>query len=156
MNNNKSQQNAQNADATSLSENAEKKGMGRTRAIIDWDKVDHLIVTGSNGVQVAANLGICADTLYRHVESEKGMTFAAYFQEKRSKGDSILHNTQYEVAVKTKNPSMLIWLGKQRLGQRDRDEEANINATITIIDARNNSAPQIPMQGIPGPSVDSD
>ena len=68
MNNNKSQQNAQNADATSLSENAEKKGMGRTRAIIDWDKVDHLIVTGSNGVQVAANLGICADTLYRHVE----------------------------------------------------------------------------------------
>ena len=39
--------------------------MGRKKIKIDWKKVDSALMAGSNGVQVAAMLGISFDTLSR-------------------------------------------------------------------------------------------
>jgi len=47
------------------------------------------------------------------------MTFAAYSQEKRAQGDDMLRVTQFSKAINEKDRGMLIWLGKQRLGQHD-------------------------------------
>ena len=90
---------------------------------IDWDKVDRLLEAGCNGEQVAARFGIHADTLYRRTEKDKGVSFAAYQRQKRANGDSLLAQKQMEVAMKG-DKTMLLWLGKQRLGQRDTPEVA--------------------------------
>lgn len=94
---------------------------GKPYKIIDWDKVDQLIIQGCNGVQVAAQLGISADTLYDRCQNEKNTHFPVYFQEKRAMGDSYIHQAQYQKALKEKNTTMLIWLGKQRCGQKDTE-----------------------------------
>lgn len=113
-----------------MSENDEKRGQGRPSAVIDWNKVEQMIILGANGVQVAASLGIHPDTLYLRCQSDLNTVFSVYYHEKREKGNLQLHATQFEVAVKTKNPSMLIWLGKQRLGQKDKDEESVTNPEL--------------------------
>lgn len=90
---------------------------------IDWNKVDQYLIGGSNGVQIAGKFGIHPDTLYDRCQQEKGVVFSAYAQEKRSCGDADLHLSQYLKAVKDKNTTMLIHLGKHRLGQKDHDDK---------------------------------
>ena len=99
---------------------------GRPNLTIDWEKVGQWIMGGAKAVEVAASLGCSPDTLYTRCKKDLQQDFTAFCQEKRSAGDRILHNTQFEVAVKNKNTSMLIWLGKQRLGQKDKDEEITV------------------------------
>ena len=113
-----------------------KSNAGRKQAIIDWDIVDELLEADANGVQIAAVLGIHADTLYRHVLSGKKIDFAAYSQQKRAKGDAHLLNAQYRKALDGKDNNMLIWLGKNRLNQRDdpKDQETCKPALMVYFD----------------------
>lgn len=92
--------------------------VGRPEIPIDWNKLDELLEQGCNGVQCAAVFGMHADTLCRRCFNEKGIIFTDYAAKKREKGNSSLHAAQYKVAVKGNVP-MLIWLGKQRLDQKD-------------------------------------
>lgn len=85
---------------------------------IDWDKVDEWLEYGCNGAEIAARLGVCADTLYDRTQSEKGVAFSLYAKEKRSKGDNMLREMQFKNARKG-NVTMQIWLGKQRLDQKE-------------------------------------
>lgn len=91
----------------------------RPRALIDWKLVDHLLAAGCNGKEIAAYLGIHWDTLYRRCISDNGLAFSYYAQDKKAIGDAILKTTQFDEASKNKNTSLLIWLGKCRLGQRE-------------------------------------
>lgn len=92
--------------------------MGHPPLEIDWHKVDMYLEADCNGTEVAASMGICVDTLYRRCEKEKGMTFAVYKQQKRAKGDLAIKLTQHKLALE-KDRGMLIWLGKNRLDQKD-------------------------------------
>lgn len=97
---------------------------GRPLKHIDWDVVDYYLKAGCNGAQIAAHLDIHADTLYIRVQTERGKGFSQYMAEKREAGNSQILGTQYKLALE-KDKTMLIWLGKQRLGQREdpkRDE----------------------------------
>lgn len=96
---------------------------GRPKAIIDWEKVSQLIMGGCNATQVAARLGIDRDTLYNRCQTDLFMDFSAYFQEKRESGNVNIHLAQYELAVKNKNATMLIWLGKQRCDQKEDEKK---------------------------------
>jgi hypothetical protein len=89
---------------------------------IDWEKIDSMFIAGCNIEQTAAALGCSRDCLYARCLKEKNTTLSAYHQEKRSKGDALLHAAQYQKAYNDKNPTMLIWLGKQRLNQKDHDQ----------------------------------
>jgi hypothetical protein len=103
---------------------------------IDWNQVEQMLIEGGNGVQVAACLGIHPETLYLRCEKEHGIGFSAYSQEKRAKGDLILHHAQFEKAVKGKNPTMQVWLGKQRLGQKENQSDLAITPeTIAAFEA---------------------
>jgi hypothetical protein len=90
---------------------------------INWDKVDKLLEAGCDGTQIAAYLGCHEDTLYIRCQDEKNMAFSAYKAQKRAKGDSRLLTAQYDAAINDKDKSMLIWLGKQRLGQTDKSKQ---------------------------------
>ncbi|MFA5379569.1 MAG: hypothetical protein WC455_27675 [Dehalococcoidia bacterium] len=93
----------------------------RPGVVIDWAYTDKQLQAGCDGTEVAAALGMAADTLYRHCQKEKGMTFDAYKQIKKASGDSLLKTKQFQVAM-TGDRTMLVWLGKQRLGQKDKQE----------------------------------
>lgn len=94
--------------------------MGRKKIKIDWNKVDNSLMAGANGVQVSAMLGISFDTLSRRCKEDKKADFADYLRQKREKGNNLLHAKQYELAMKG-DRGMLIWLGKQRLDQSDKE-----------------------------------
>ena len=91
---------------------------GRPIKVIDWDEVDKMLVAGCNGVQVAAYFDMHPQTLYDRVQIEKGVVFTEYSSKNKEKGNALLHATQFKVAL-DKDKTMLVWLGKQRLNQRD-------------------------------------
>lgn len=110
--------------------------IGRPQAIIDWRKVDNLLVAGSSGVQIAGELGINPNTLYEHTLREKGIPFSEYSQQKYSKGESLIKAKQFEVGMKG-NTTMLIWLGKQRCDQRENDNTKAQIPQENLIDIQN-------------------
>lgn len=96
--------------------------MARPRLNIDWKIVDKLLEADCEGTEIAAYIGVHPDTLYLRCQKEKKMGFSEYLQEKKAKGNSLIKVKQFEAAVKDKDKTMLIWLGKQRLGQREKQE----------------------------------
>ena len=95
-----------------------KDTYGRTTKKIDWDLVDELLKAGCLGTEIAPHFDMHVDTFYRRVLQEKFISFSEYQALKRSHGDGVLRRTQYIKALKEDN-AMLIWLGKQRLGQKE-------------------------------------
>jgi len=106
--------------------------VGHPLAIIDWELVDELLQADCEGSEIAAYIGIHANTLYERCKKEKKCNFSEYLQEKKAKGNSMLKVKQFESAVNDKNISMQIWLGKQRLGQSDHND-LNVNVSKEIV-----------------------
>ncbi len=99
---------------------------GRPRAEIDWKVVDDLLISGCSGREVAAYIGLNPQTIYENCVHKFGISFSEYSTQKYSKGDSILRAQQYAKALgKTDkgDNTLLIWLGKNRLKQRERDTD---------------------------------
>ena len=100
---------------------------------IDWDIVDSMLESCCTGVEIAARFAVHHDTLYDRCVREKGMAFSLYSQSKQVKTLQKLRDKQIEVA-NNGNPSLLIWLGKQYLEQRDQPkEETNKQMTEAAI-----------------------
>jgi len=87
---------------------------------IDWPKVYRMLRAGVSGIQCAARLGVHENTLYQRCKDELGKDFVALRAEKRAEGDAQLLEKQYEIAYEDGDKTMLIWLGKQRLDQKER------------------------------------
>lgn len=98
-----------------------KKRTGRPYAEINWDTVENLCAIHCTGEEIAAILKVDYDTLERAIRREFNSSFADYFKKHSSKGKMSLRRKQYEVAQSGSVP-MLIWLGKQYLGQADKVE----------------------------------
>lgn len=96
---------------------------------LDFITVDTMLEAGCEGVEIAARLGIHPDTLYRKVKEDKGIVFTAYRAQKRADGDAILREKQFALA-KSGHFGMLVWLGKNRLGQKD--DPGNEGKEITV------------------------
>ena len=92
---------------------------------IDWKKVDYFLEGGCLGTEIAAYFAMHPNTFYDRVLEHTGLSFTEYSQQKRSKGDGLLRLKQCEKALKGDN-TMLLWLGKNRLGQRDRFDDEHI------------------------------
>lgn len=99
---------------------------------IDWEKVEAYLSYGCSGVEIASQLGINRDTLYDAVKREKNMMFSAYSSIFYEKGNSLLREAQFKKAVIGADNSMLIWLGKQRLDQREHKEEVQKEQKIVF------------------------
>lgn len=109
--------------------------MSRTEVPIDWIKADELMMAGCPGTEVAAFLGIHYRTFYRRVEQKYNVEYATYAAEKKSKGEALIRAAQYSKALGLSDKgdnTLLIWLGKTRLGQISEENKSNGNAPITI------------------------
>jgi hypothetical protein len=112
-----------------------KKPAHRPQLLIDWKQVDEYLIAGCPGTKIADALGIHHETLYNRCEQEKGMAFSSYSQQKRTIGDAILQKAQFDKAIgntEKGDNTLLIWLGKVRLEQRETsviavDPETNKN-----------------------------
>lgn len=102
---------------------------GRPKADIDWNKVDRLLEAGCLTTEIAAHFGVCADTMYKRCQMDHKIDFSLYSQQKKAKGESLLRSKQFESAMKGNIP-MQIWLGKQRLEQRDKPKEEEVKDDI--------------------------
>ena len=95
--------------------------MARPLAHIDWDQVDKLCAIHCTGEEQASILGVDYDTLNRACHREHNRSFADYFAQKSATGKMSLRRRQYTSAMDG-NTTMLVWLGKNRLGQSDMPE----------------------------------
>jgi len=93
--------------------------MPRPEKPIDWERVDELLECGCLGNEIAAHYNMHPNTFYDRVVSKYNMSFTDYQAEKKYKGDSLIREAQFKKALKKLDNTMLIWLGKQRLGQKE-------------------------------------
>ena len=104
----------------------EKKG-GRPLVDIDWGKVDSMCKIQCTGEEIASVLDIHYDTLQNACKREKGMNFSEYLPQKALAGKASLRRSQWKLATGG-NSTMQIWLGKNMLGQTDKQElNHNVN-----------------------------
>jgi AraC-like DNA-binding protein len=108
-------------------------GMGCPTIIIDWPAFEEMCKIQCTIEEISSILGISVDTLERRVKEEYKVTFAEYIQSKRSEGKASLRREQYIKAVRNKDTTMQIWLGKQWLGQTDKQVNLNLTADLGTI-----------------------
>lgn len=77
----------------------------------------NLFSAGASWAQVARRLGIAKSTAEKHLRAE--------FEEGWEDANLQLHATMLQLAIKRKNPTMLIWLSKNRMGWSDRQEQTH-------------------------------
>jgi AraC-like DNA-binding protein len=89
---------------------AKNKG-GRPVIKVDTDLIEKLAAIHCTNKEIAEVLGISIDTLQRN--------FPDFLQKGRAHGKAKLRRLQWQKAEEG-NPTMLIWLGKQILGQKEQ------------------------------------
>jgi len=100
---------------------------GRPKIEVDFAEVDKLCQIQCTGEEIASFFEISYDTLERRCKEQFKVSFAEYIKEKSAKGKSSLRRLQWKAAMNG-NVTMLIWLGKQYLGQSDKTES---NVAVT-------------------------
>lgn len=94
--------------------------VGRRAKDLDFDLVVKMRMAGCPDTEIAAELNIDVKTLTNKLKQDP--LFAAVYERADDRGRSILRRRQFVKAVDGDN-TMLIWLGKNRLGQKDRIED---------------------------------
>lgn len=89
---------------------------------IDYNTVDKLCAIQCTGEEIACILEVDYDTLNTRIKEDKGMSFSDYFEQKRQGGKASLRRLQFKKA-ESGDSTMLIWLGKQYLKQKDKSEQ---------------------------------
>jgi hypothetical protein len=101
----------------------EPKKNGRPLIEIDWKKVDAMCQIQCTGEEIASVLDIDYSTLERACKREHKVGFADYIGQKKLGGKASLRRNQWKLA-ENGNATMLIWLGKNYLGQKDSMDES--------------------------------
>lgn len=99
-----------------------KKPTGRPRKEIDMNLVDNLCEIQCTGEEIASVIEIDYDTLNARIKETSGKSFSEYIKTKMGKGKVSLRRWQWRSAAEG-NVTMLIWLGKQYLGQKDKNDD---------------------------------
>jgi len=99
------------------------KKIGRPGIEIDKDQFEKLCFMQCTLTELANFFQCSEDTILRWCKRTYNSTFAEVFKKYSAGGKMSLRRKQFTVAVNGKgNVSMLIWLGKQYLGQKDFDD----------------------------------
>ena len=105
---------------------SEVKKVGRPKLDIDPEQVTRLARLHCTMNEMASFFGCHIDTLRDNFSNE--------IDKGRSEGNISLRRKQWQMAVEKGNVVMLIWLGKQMLGQRNEIIESDNNTPLPIYD----------------------
>lgn len=87
---------------------------------INWNTVKGCLRCHATDTEVAALFDLTPGKLYRRAKRELGVEWRVWAAQQRAAGKTTLRRKQFELALNGNgNPIMLIWLGKQYLGQSD-------------------------------------
>lgn len=93
---------------------------GRPRKEINYDLLGRLCGVMCTGDECASILGMSYDALNEGLKRDGHGGFTEYFKIASSSGKASLRRAQFKAAMGG-NSALLIWLGKQYLGQREPD-----------------------------------
>ena len=91
---------------------------------IDQSQFEKLCGIQCTEEEIASVFGVSVHTLERWCESTYGENFGKVFREKRCFGKASLRRQQWVKAVEGNDTTMLIFLGKQYLGQADKSSQS--------------------------------
>ncbi len=98
--------------------------MARPRKEVDENLLDRLAAVGLTTSEIASILEVSPDTLERN--------YAEEMREGKEKAKASVRRKQFELAM-AGNPTMLVWLGKNLLGQTDRIEHTGELGIKTVV-----------------------
>lgn len=98
-----------------------KVGTGHAKFKIDQATFEKLCALQPTQVEIAVFFGVSVDTLDRWCKKTYDANFAEVFSQKRTAGHLSLRRKQFESAM-SGDKALQIWLGKQWLGQTDKQE----------------------------------
>lgn len=93
--------------------------MARPLIEINWKSVKKLCALQCTLEEIAWFCACSEDTLERACKRDHQISFSDYYDQQKGQGRISLRRAQWKLA-KAGNPTMLIWLGKQHLEQRDK------------------------------------
>jgi hypothetical protein len=100
------------------------KGPSKPMTDKEFEQLVNMIRVLCTAEEICGILGISEDTLGRRIEErqiEGARNFAELYKKHSGEGKASLRRAQWK-AAQDGNPTMLVWLGKQMLGQRDKHE----------------------------------
>lgn len=89
--------------------------MGRPKIKLDYDLIENLALIQCTQLEIASILNVNVSTLKRDNK------FCTIYKKGQNEGKKSLRRIQWDLAKKG-NSTMAIWLGKQYLGQKDKQE----------------------------------
>ena len=99
--------------------------VGRPEKDVDWNMFEQLCGIHCTTGEIASFLKIHDDTLrVRALKQYGGDDYSAIYKKFQESGKCSLRRNQF--AMSKTNASMAIWLGKQYLGQKDKEEETHV------------------------------
>lgn len=107
--------------------------IGRPKKEIDWKLFEELCHIQCTETEIAAVLGMCRDTLEDKVKEQYGSSFSTVYKQKREGGKTSLRRAQWLTATESKNAIMQIFLGKNMLGQSDKQEVKITGTDIKVV-----------------------
>ena len=99
----------------------------------DWSKLDAILQYGAKLTDAADIMNVHPDTVSKKIKTKYKMSFPEYREKKMSVTRVKLYQKQIDVAM-AGNVSMLIWLGKNILGQSDKVESELAQKIEVLID----------------------
>jgi len=106
-----------------------KPKMGRPRKEFDPEQFEKLCSIQCTIEEICAYFDMDHETLNERIKEEyNGKTFSTIFATKRKTGHVSLRRSQFQKALEGDN-TMLVWLGKNYLGQRDKFEDDTSKST---------------------------
>jgi hypothetical protein len=107
------------SDSFDLEPVAQTRPQGRPFATLDRDVIERAASIGCTMAEIAAVCRVSMATLYNHIELHPEIR--DIIERGRAAGKATLRRLQWQRA-NNGSDTMLIWLGKQLLGQKDRQE----------------------------------
>lgn len=125
------------------SDNPDADAGGRPFAEFDMGVVERAASIGCTNNEMAALLGVAHSTFYERLKQDPELQ--EVIDRGRETGKASLRRTQWAVA-ESGNPTMLIWLGKQWLDQKDKLENSgSIDTGMRVI---------VELVGDPAPAIE--
>ena len=104
---------------------ATQKKSGRPKKQVDLALIENLSAIFCTQAEISAISGVSIRTLQRNYD--------AYIKKGLERGKSSLRRMQWD-KCREGNTTMMIWLGKQYLGQTDKTEDTTDNKPLPFID----------------------